>query len=172
MDPISAIGLVASVLQVASTCVKSVHTLEQLRHRFNAAPSAIEALYSESTVVSASLSHLVELFNRSDNSLVNVLREKPELSSALDRALSGCNAVYVSLNQDLEKVLATSGDGTERMGIRRRTSFLWRQDIFKGYLAQIHGHQNALTLLIQGLQMYGSISLGVLLIINVLQALP
>jgi hypothetical protein len=152
MDPISAIGLVASVLQVASTCVKTVHTLEQLKHRFNAAPSSIEALYTESTIVSASLSHLVELFNRSDNTLVNVLRAKPELSSALDRALSGCNAVYVSLDQDLQKICASS-DNNDKLGIRRRTSFLWRQDIFKGYLAQIHGHQSALTLLIQGLQM-------------------
>lgn len=171
MDPVTAVGLVASVLQVTSTCVKAVHALDHLRHRFNAAPSSIEALYSESTVVSASLSHLSELFHRSDNSLVNVLRAKPELSSALNRALSGCNAVYESLNQDLQKIWASSGDSNEKIGIRRRTSFLWRQDVFKGYLAQIHGHQNALTLLIQGLQMCVTIpSAGYSS--NTLQALP
>jgi hypothetical protein len=154
MDPISAaIGLTASVLQVGTTCIQTVHTLEQLRHRYNTAPESVAALYSESTVVSASLTHLQELFKRRDNTLVIVLREKPELSKALDRALQGCHEVYLKLDKDLQKILASTSPNGERLGLRRTTSFLWKQDIFKGYLTQIRGHQNALTLLIQGLQM-------------------
>jgi hypothetical protein len=156
MDPVSAIGLAASVLQVATTCGSAVYTLEQLRHRYHAAPESIAVLYSESTIISASLTHLEELFRRQDNTVVNVLRQKPELSRALDRALSSCHAVYLKLDQQLQKVLASTSENGERLGLRRTTSFLWKKDIFKDYLKQIHGHQNALTLLIQGLQMYES----------------
>jgi hypothetical protein len=154
MDPVSAIGLAASVLQVATTCVSTVHTLDQLRHRYQVAPESIASLYSESTVISATLTHLQELFKRQDNTVVNVLRQKPELSKALDRALSGCNVVYLKLDQELRKILPSISENGERLGLRRRTSFLWKQDILKSYLKQIQGHQNALTLLIQGLQMY------------------
>jgi hypothetical protein len=153
MDPVSAIGLAASVLQVATTCVNTVHTLDQLRHRYDGALDSITALYSESTIISATLTHLEELFKRRDNTVVNVLRQKPELSKALHRALSGCYTVYVKLDGDLQKIMASNGENGDRFGLRRRTSFLWKQDMLKGYLAQIHGHQNALTLLIQGLQM-------------------
>lgn len=155
MDPVSAFGLTAGVLQVATTAVKTVHTVEQLIHRFHTAPQSVDALFSESTVVSATLSHLVELFERKDNTLVAILRAKPELEKALNRAILGCTAVYLELEKDLQKILPPSpSESNERLGIRRRTSFLWKQDIFKDYLAKIHGHQNVLTLLMQALQMY------------------
>ncbi|KAF2404845.1 HCP-like protein [Trichodelitschia bisporula] len=152
MDPVTAIGLAASVLQIGAACVKTIHSLDQLKRKYSTAPNSIDALQSEVVIIKASLLHIQELFQPNTNTQA-VLHAKPELSLALDSALAGCKLVFDCLDKDIETFLPSTNSSTDRFGLRRRTSFLLKHDTFKGYLAQIHGHQNALSLLIQGLQM-------------------
>jgi hypothetical protein len=151
-----AVGFAASVLQITSTCVKTVHTLDILRHRYKNAPDAIEALYTESRAVHNSLEqlgHLIENSEKGDNGPVQALHTKPELKKALQEALSGCQTVFGLLQRKLEDIVPKDGQSGNFLGLKRRASFLWSQDLLRSYQTQIHGHQNALTLLLQGLQM-------------------
>lgn len=153
MDPASAVGLAASVLQIATYAFTSIQALERLRARYTSAPATIEALYAESKLINALLSQLRATFNDKDNVMAVSLRNNRELSSAMDDVLSGCNAVYVRLDAELQTIVSSPLDNNQKFSLRRRASLLFKEDILKSYLSQIHGHQTALTLLIQGLQM-------------------
>lgn len=151
-----AIGFAASVLQVAATCVKTVHALDTLRHKYKNAPDSIDALYSESLAISASLNQLKALIEHNDQSL-KALRTKPELYTALQTAVLGCETVFNALSSKLDALVPRSGASQASgsfLGLKRRASFLWNQDLLKSYQTQIHGHQQALSLLLLGLQMY------------------
>lgn len=148
-----ALGFAASVLQITANCVKTVHTLDTLRHKYKNAPEAIDALYSESSAIHGSLSQLSHLIEQRDNSLVQALRAKPELSKALQAALAGCQNVFNLLQRKLEEIVPRNSQGGNFLGLKRKASFLWHQDLLKSYLTQIQGHQVALSLLLQGLQM-------------------
>ncbi len=148
------IGFASSVLQITTTCITTVHTLDTLRHRYKHAPDSIEALYSESSAIHGSLSQLSHLVEQNDDSLIQALETKPELRNALNAALKGCQNVFKSLLQKLEEIVPRNGQNGNFLGLKRRASFLWNQELLKSYLTQIQGHQIALTLLLQGLQMY------------------
>lgn len=95
-----------------------------------------------------------ELFEERDQKLDDKLRAKPELSKALAVCLAGCDHILSSLDRDMKKIQQAERGIEGKFGLKRRASFLWKQDIFKNYLDQIHGHQSALNLLLQALQMY------------------
>jgi len=94
-----------------------------------------------------------ELFDEKDQKLDDKLRAKPELSKALAVCLTGCNHILSSLNRDMKKIQQAEKGSEGKFGLKRRASFLWKKDIFQNYLDQLHGHQSALTLLLQALQM-------------------
>lgn len=56
----------------------------------------------------------------------------------------------------MKKIIQADKGSDGKFGLKRRASFLWKKDSFQTYLDQIHGHQSALNLLLQALQMYES----------------
>ncbi|TID24147.1 hypothetical protein E2P81_ATG02454 [Venturia nashicola] len=154
MDPIAAFGLVASVLQVAATGVAVVHTLDSFRRSYSAAPDTVNALSTEVACISISISQIKELFEERNQELAEKLRAKPELSKALAVCLAGCQHILSSLDGDVKKVQQTERRGEGKFGLKRRASFMWKKDSFRTYLDQIHGHQSALNLLLQALQLH------------------
>ncbi|KAE9984415.1 hypothetical protein BLS_002446 [Venturia inaequalis] len=149
MDPVTAFGLVASVLQVATTGVAVLHTLDTFRRSYNAAPDSITVLSTEVACISLSVSQIKELFEERDRDLDVKLRAKPELSNALAVCLAGCQHILSSLDRDMKKIQQAETGNDGKFGLKRRASFLWKKDSFQTYLDQIHGHQSALNLLLQ-----------------------
>jgi len=94
-----------------------------------------------------------EIFDVRDQNLDDRLRAKPELARALAVCLAGCKHILSSLDRDMKKIQQAERGIEGKFGLKRRASFLWKKDIFANYLSQIHGHQSALTLLLQALQM-------------------
>jgi hypothetical protein len=126
-------------------CVESAKKLYDLRFKYRDASVLITAIYAESQVIAASLSHIRSLLEH------DTLRKKPELLETFDRALTGCRVVYVCLEEEVRE-LALKAENDD-LDFRDRAKFLWKEDTFKELLTQIRGQQSGLSLLVQGLQM-------------------
>lgn len=61
--------------------------------------------------------------------------------------------VVVSGIEDEIRGLESDGDARE-LDWRQKTKAVWKDDVMKELLCQMHGQQTAITLLVQGLQMY------------------
>lgn len=108
----------------------------------------ISAIYSESTIISASLGHIQSLVLKSPDAISSSLQSRPELDSAFDTALTGCMLVFSVLDDEIQRLNQNPNDP------KRRMVYLWKEDTMKELLQQLRGQQTALTLLVQALQMY------------------
>jgi hypothetical protein len=111
----------------------------------------ITAIYSESTVIAASLGHVQSLLLTNPDVLRSNLQSRPELANILDTALTGCLLVFSVLDDEVQKLGAQEGS------FRRRVQYVWKEETMNDLLGQIRGKQTALTLLTQALQMLVSV---------------
>jgi len=134
-------------MSVIAACLHAAKDLYELRSRYSDASITITAIYSESMIISASLSQVQGLLLR------DALQRKPDLRSAFDTALTGCMVVFSCLDDEVRGLIgkAASGSDLDRMD---RVRIVWKEDRMKELLQQLRGQQTALLLLIQGLQMY------------------
>jgi hypothetical protein len=149
MDPIS---ITASVLGITSRCLSTAKTLYCLREKFKNSQMTISAIYSECTIISASLGHIQSLVLTNPEILRSNLQSRPELESVLDIALTGCVLVFSVLDDEVQ----TLNRGVGSMGTR--VAHLWKEGTMSDLLTQIRGQQTALSLLIQALQTSATIS--------------
>ncbi|KIW06202.1 uncharacterized protein PV09_02680 [Verruconis gallopava] len=157
------VGFAATVLQITTACLSTVNTLEKLRLKYRNSANAIKSLYSESSALRGSLMQLSYLVEQKDGSLMLALESKVEFRDALQTALSGCRTVFTLLQQKLDDIVLKSGQYNNFLGLKKRASFLWSEKLLRGYAAQIHGHQEALTLLLQVIHMHSLSDLNQLL---------
>ncbi|OCK78595.1 hypothetical protein K432DRAFT_406322 [Lepidopterella palustris CBS 459.81] len=143
MDPLS---VTAGVMSVIGDCLRTAKDLYDLRSRYSNASITITAIYSESMVISASLSQVQSLLLR------DALQNKPELHAAFDTALTGCMVVFSCLDEEVRD-LATKVEDRNDLNWKDKAKLLWKEDAMRELLVQLRGQQTALTLLIQGLQM-------------------
>jgi len=153
MDPITAIGLVASVFQIVANCGRTLQSLTHLKARYKFAGATLDALASEVEQVKDNLSHLKEIFEDKDHSFSAILHSKPELKDTVAKTLRGCEGVFKLLSADLQKISASSAESRQKLDFIRMTSFIKNEKIFDDRLTQIRGHQAALTNLCQLLSM-------------------
>jgi tRNA A37 threonylcarbamoyladenosine dehydratase len=144
MDPIS---ITTAVLSITARCLTTARALYALRERYKHAQMTISAIYSESTVISASLGHVQNLLLSKAESLASKLKSREELENILDTSLTGCTLVYSILHDEVQK-LSNKGETAAA-----KASAVWKEETMKELLQQIRGQQTALTLLIQALQM-------------------
>jgi len=154
MDPITAIGVVASVLQIASNCGRTLQSLSHLKARFKNAGSTLDALTSEVNQVRDNLTTLKGILEDKDHSFAEILKSRPDLQETVAKTLRGCDLMFKLLSRDLAKILSSSAETDKKLDIIRITKFTKNEKIFKEYLTQIRGHQTALSMLCQMLQMY------------------
>jgi hypothetical protein len=145
-EAVSIIGFIASIAQLASNCLQTIQILEHVRQRIRSSSTIIESLISESLLVYSSLSQLKEIFQNEQNTLTEVLCSKPDLLDNIKRTLRSCECVWVLVRRDVEKLETP-------IAFVRIIRLVIRESVMNDYLSQIRGHQTALTLLIQGLQM-------------------
>jgi hypothetical protein len=144
MDPISITG---TVLAITAKCLTTARTLYTLREKYKDAQLTITAIYSESRVIGASLSHIQSIILESPEVLHSNLQTRPELESIFDHALTGCMLVFSVLDEEVEKL----NNNVESAW--NRATAVWKEDTMKDLLQQIRGQQIAISLLIQVLQM-------------------
>ena len=153
MDPITAIGVVASVIQIASNCGRILQSLSHLKSRFKNAGPTLDALSSEVDQIKENLTSLKNILEEKDHSFAEILKSRPDLQETVTKTLRGCEVVFNLLSKDLTKILSSSAESEKKMDFIRMTKFTKNEKIFKDYLTQIRGHQTALTMLCQILQM-------------------
>jgi hypothetical protein len=151
MDPLAAVGFVASVVQIATTSLNTLQKLEHVKTKYQHAATTIHSLCAESEMVRTSLVQLDKLFKDKSNTLSAAVRSNPDLSAALGRTLKGCNAVYTRLNDELAKIASATQNGGNggRLDFARKGRFILKERVLEDYLSQIRGHQTALTLFLQ-----------------------
>jgi hypothetical protein len=152
MDPLSiAIG----VLSATSTCIKPIKQLNDLRSKYRNASLTLTALCSESALILASLTEIHNqcLDNVSSLGINSYLNSRPDLCDTLDRALTGCVAVYSCLEAEIEEITKTTPNSQGEYSRKAKTKLLWNENSMKEYLSHIRGQQSALSLLIQSFQM-------------------
>jgi hypothetical protein len=148
MDPIS---VAASILAITNHCFSTAKTLNTLRNDFKDAGMTISAICSETSIMTASLSHLQGLVFNNPDAFSSQLESRPELSSTFDTALTGCVVVFSVLDTEVQK-LTRQALQKGGIGWAARAKVIWKEDTMKNLLQQIRGQQTALTLLIQLLQ--------------------
>jgi len=153
MDPITVIGVIASVLQIASNCGKTLQSLSHLKSRFKNAGPTLDALGSEVDQIKDNLTTLQGILEEKDHSFAEILKSRRDLQETVTRTLRGCDVVFKLLSKDLAKILSSSADTEKKLDFIRMTKFTKNEKIFKDYLEQIRSHQIALTMLCQILQM-------------------
>lgn len=152
MDPLSITG---TVLSITARCLTTAKALYDLREKYKDAQVIISAIYTESTVISASLSRIQSLVLQDPDALSKQLQFRPELETVFDTALTGCMVVFSVLDDEVQKLTTAGADavGSAKLGFKAKARYLWNEATMKELLQQIRGQQTAITLLIQGLQM-------------------
>ncbi|KAF1981746.1 hypothetical protein K402DRAFT_425161 [Aulographum hederae CBS 113979] len=143
MDPLS---IASGVMSLVVDGIATAKLLYDLRDKYKNASTTITAIYTESMVISASLSQIQALQAR------NAMSDKPELYATFDIAITGCNIVFSCLKEEVGD-LADKALGSDGLNWKDKAKMIWREDAMKELLQQLRGQQTALTLLIQGLQM-------------------
>jgi ABC-type transporter Mla subunit MlaD len=153
MDPITALGAVASVFQIVSNCARTLQSLTQLKARYKYAGVTLDALASEVEQVKHNLMTLRGIFEDKDHSFTALLASRPDLQDTVGKTLRGCDEVFRLLSRDLQKISASSAESRQKLDFLRMTSFIKNERVFDDRLTQIRGHQTALGLLCQMLSM-------------------
>lgn len=129
-----------------AACLHTAKDLYELRSRYSDASITITAIYSESIIISASLSRVQDLLLR------DALQGRPDLRSAFDTALTGCMVVFSCLDDEVRGLVGKAASGSD-LDWTDKVKIVWKEDTMKELLQQLRGQQTALLLLIQGLQM-------------------
>ncbi|KAF2145327.1 uncharacterized protein K452DRAFT_355813 [Aplosporella prunicola CBS 121167] len=151
MDPVTALGLTSSVVEITAHCLKAATALDELRQKYESAERTITAFCAESTGISASLSQVQSLLLRDPVNDPSYLKNRPELLPAFDTALTGCEVVYACLDEEIQR-LVLGAVNTDNLTWKVKARFVWKEDVMKELLQQLRGQQAALNLLIQALQ--------------------
>jgi hypothetical protein len=141
MDPLT---ITSTVISISARCISTAKAVYSLREKYKEAQMTITAIYSETTVISASLGHIQGLTTKDPEALRSNFQSRPELEQTFDQALTGCVLVYSILDDEVQKLhhAADTAPG--------RVRYMWKEETMKELLQQIRGQQTALTLLIQG----------------------
>jgi len=142
MDPVS---ITTTVICLSAQCLGTVKKLYSLREKYKNAEKTISAIYTETTVLSASLGHIQTLVLRHAESF------NAELKSTLDTSLTGCLTVYSVLEEEIQKL--NQNPGSVKTGL----VYVWQEDTMNDLLQQIRGQRDALSLLMKVLELYDSI---------------
>ncbi|KAK6540594.1 hypothetical protein TWF694_007989 [Orbilia ellipsospora] len=138
-DPISVIGIVASVVR---TTASTIQNLYQLQQRFSGATNTQRNIIRECEILQIAVTQIqswiegIEANGQSNSSL-----------QSLSHSLQGFLPSLQSLDNEVTRMLGRVGPG-ESLGFRASASFTWNEDVMRSHLADIRWHANALHFLL------------------------
>jgi hypothetical protein len=150
MDPLS-VG--ASVGSLSGACIVTLKNLNELLGKFRDAPKTLRDLSSETKIISISLSHLRNVLISDEHSVLTQSLLKPDIRSALDVALTGCNVILSCLETEIHSLTVNIATG-EKLSFSDRAKIAWKDDKFKELLQQLRRQHNAIATLNHCFQMY------------------
>jgi len=150
MDPLS-VG--ASVGSLSGACIVTLKNLNELLGKFRDAPKTLRDLSSETKIISISLSHLRNVLISDEHSVLTQSLLKPDIRSALDVALTGCNVILSCLETEIRSLTVNIATG-EKLSFSDRAKIAWKDDKFKELLQQLRRQHNAIATLNHCFQMY------------------
>lgn len=144
MDPVSAIGLVGSVVGIVDVITKSVAYLSGLQSSYKIADLKVKLLIGQLSTLKAALDEVARLIDSRpgiprDNKMVN------DLSVALTCVEAVISAVDDRLS-DLQR--------NESLGLKTlsKVGFVWDEQTINDYLSMLNNQVNALNLFLTALQ--------------------
>ena len=157
MDPLS---ITASVVGISGACASVIKTRKDVYDKYKQADLTIASIISETGAVQAALSQIESLLKRDGNAVVAQFKEQPVLAQAFDTAITGCRMLYSCLEKELDE-LAEALEHNGSLDWKRKFKAAWRQDTMAALQQQIRGQEQALMMLLAGLQMYVSTKCGI-----------
>lgn len=151
MDPLS---VTASVAGIATACLLTAKTLNNLRSKFQDAQMTIAAICAETTVIGTTLAKIQGILLNNPHVLTAEIHDAPglEIQATFDIALTGCTVIYSCLDIEVQK-LKQYANGSEQPDWTTKAKVYWKDDTMKELLGNLRGQQGAISLLISVLQM-------------------
>ncbi|KAI9167854.1 Short chain dehydrogenase atnD [Paramyrothecium foliicola] len=143
MDPVSAVGLVGSVVGIADVIAKSVRGLLDLQSRYKSADLKVSTLIGQLSILKAALGHLGEMVNG------NSMAQYGQLFEDLSVSLFGCEAMIKALDDRLSHL---QRDETNELTVFSKMGLVWDDATMTEYLGILHNQIQALQLLLTALQ--------------------
>jgi hypothetical protein len=134
---------------VTAACLSTAKALYDIRSKFNNAPLSLITISCETSIISATLSKLDNILcERQDLTQV----ASPEIVDALDASLTGCTVIFSCLNYEISSVTGKSTSNNE-LSFKGKAKMAWNHERLKELLESLRGQQNAISALIQLVQL-------------------
>tara|TARA_R110002060_G_scaffold33158_5_gene43888 strand:+ start:149 stop:595 length:447 start_codon:yes stop_codon:yes gene_type:complete len=148
MDPLS---IAASVGGLTTACLTIGLKLNDVASKFSDSSQIISALYSETRIISFSLSKLQSLLLGTDAAPSQALLQ-PDVLAALDVSVTGC-AVTLSCLDDELRNLVPKLEKNQGLGFVDKAGFVFKDQKLKDLSNQLRGQCGGITFLLTCLQM-------------------
>lgn len=150
MDPLSLSASIAAIVSIFGNALK---ILNGCCSTYAIASVIITSIYSETSIITTSLARIQTLIDRHPEVVCSHLTSQPQLLTTFDIALTGCKVIATYLESELRKLSGGTNNGSADVDRSARAKFVLNEDTLKELLQSIRGQQQALTLLIQAIQM-------------------
>lgn len=148
MDPLSIVGLIASIVSIADAVTKSIRKLSLLKTKYQNAPFQITVLIGQLYIVQAAIDELTRWRSKS-------LSQNPRyrhLAMQIDTALDCFCPLILSLQQYLDEIEASLESDSHGSHVKGKLAYVWNEQDIASYLDLIDRQVNALTLFLQAIQ--------------------
>lgn len=143
MDPISVVGLAASLVTIVDMVAKSINSLHTLRTKYSTADLTIRLLIGQLGTLKAALNQISEWIT---SSLVDVPRHE-QLVLDLMNSIEGCEVLLSLLNDNISSLRKN-----ENLSVLVKARLVRRENILHEYLSLLDNQVNALNLFLTALQ--------------------
>lgn len=145
MDPVSIVGLSASLVGVVDVITKCVRYLRDLQSRYELANMKVQLLIGQLSTINAALDQIIELTEQLASS-----PQHEKLVQSLNNSLSCCKI----LTDDLEIKLCTSLSSQGSLDTLTKIQFLRDEKSIDEYSSFLNNQINALNLLLTAISLY------------------
>lgn len=150
MEPVSVIGLTASLFGCVNYITSSINSLLNLQIKYRQANFTVQLFLGHLSTLRAALKEVDKWISVSLNGFL----QHEQLVSDLTTSIEGCQ-VLLSILSDRIASLDRNGmdqDGFESLSIRGKTRLLWAEAESNQYLSHLNNQISALNLLLTAFQ--------------------
>lgn len=150
MEPISAVGLTASLLGCVKIITSGINSLLALQTKFRQADLTVQLFLGQLLTLRAALNQVCEWITVS---LVGDLRHE-QLVSDLTISIEGCKVLLSILGDHIASLDRNrlDQDGVEPLSIQGKMRLLWAENESNQYFSHLSNQISALNLLLTALQ--------------------
>ncbi|EPE34221.1 Transducin (alpha subunit), insertion [Glarea lozoyensis ATCC 20868] len=144
MDPVSAIGLAASLVSVGDVLARSLQCLINLQSRYRSASLIVSLLIGQLTTLKAAVNQITDWVT---TSLFNDPKHE-QVVADLEISLESCKILILVLEERLSQL---ERDGGGNLNVKGKIGFLWDESELKEFSNHLSNQANALNLLLTAL---------------------